>query len=237
MIGRRAREPHTLAGAYAMDALDEKDRTGFERHLTRCEACAREVGELRETAARLAVASAAPPPPGLKERVLAAAARTRQQAPAVPAPARRLVRPLVAATAVALVVLTVVFGLSSSDAHQRLDQMRQREQAIAAVLSAHDARMMTTPVTGGGTATIVMSHREGALVFTASGLPALPPSRGYELWLAGPAGQRPAGMLPAGNHGPVFATGLRAGDHLMLTVEPATGASHPTAPAMLDVSL
>jgi len=83
---RDAGEPHTLAGAYAMDALDAKDRACFERHLTRCEACAREVSELRETTARLAAASAVPPPPALKERLLSAAARTSQHAPVAPRP-------------------------------------------------------------------------------------------------------------------------------------------------------
>src|ERR1035438_4243761 len=29
----RRREPHTLAGAYAMDAISAPDRTRFERHL------------------------------------------------------------------------------------------------------------------------------------------------------------------------------------------------------------
>ena len=68
----------------------------------------------------------------------------------------------------------------------------------------------------------------------------LPASRGYELWLIGPAGDRPVTMLPAGPHGmtgPVIASGLRAGDHLALTAEPAGGAAHPAAPMMLDVVL
>jgi hypothetical protein len=37
--------------------------------------------------------------------------------------------------------------------------------------------------------------------------------------------------------GPVIASGLRAGDHLALTAEPASGTSQPTAPMMLDVAL
>ena len=107
-------------------------------------------------------------------------------------------------------------------------------------LTAHDAAMMAGPVAGGGTATIVMSHSRHALVFTAQGLHALPASRGYELWLIGPDGTRSVGMLPAGRHGmtgPVIASGLRQGDRLALTDEPASGSVHPTAPMMLDVVL
>ena len=77
-------EPHTLAGAYALDALAGTDRARFERHLARCEQCAQEISELREATARLATAAAAEPPPGLTERALAAAARTRQLPPAIP---------------------------------------------------------------------------------------------------------------------------------------------------------
>jgi hypothetical protein len=79
-----------------------------------------------------------------------------------------------------------------------------------------------------------------ALVFTAADLHALPASRGYELWLIGPAGDRLVTMLPAGPHdmtGPVIASGLQAGDHLALTAEPVGGAARPTAPMMLDVPL
>ena len=75
------REPHTLAGAYAMDAISEPDRDRFESHLTRCEECAQEIASLREATARLATATAVIPPAGLKERVMAAATVTRQQPP------------------------------------------------------------------------------------------------------------------------------------------------------------
>ena len=53
----RRPEPHTLAGAYALDAIDGPDRARFERHLARCLACAAELRELREAAARLAAAT------------------------------------------------------------------------------------------------------------------------------------------------------------------------------------
>src|SRR5260370_29053340 len=77
----RRPDPHTLAGAYAMEAAAGKDRARFERHLARCQACARELCGLREAASRLAGAVAAEPPGGLIERTLAAAARTPQQPP------------------------------------------------------------------------------------------------------------------------------------------------------------
>ena len=256
-------DEHTLAGAYAMDAISTKDRDRFERHLAECEQCAQEIASLREATALLGAAAAEPLPAGLKERVMAAAAITRQQPPADEAEAganarhgrvtaqagpwlRSLAWPgrlaLAAGGAVAAAVLAaaVVFGVANGSMQQQLDQAQTSSQQIAAVLTAHDAMMTAGPLVGGGTATIVMSHSRHALVFTAQGLRALPASRGYELWLIGPDGTRSVGMLPAGRHGmtgPVIASGLRQGDHLALTDEPAGGSAHPTTSMMLDVDL
>ncbi|HEY1626914.1 MAG TPA: anti-sigma factor [Streptosporangiaceae bacterium] len=237
------KEPHTLAGAYAMDALEPQDRARFEHHLTRCDACSQEVSELREATARLALATSVSPPSALKEQVIAAARSTRQHAPvtiAKPRLTNRRVLLIAAPAAAGLIAVATVFGLANSDNSQQLGQAQQRDQAIAAVMTARDATMMSGRVAGGGTARIVMSHQKRALVFMATGLPALPASASYELWLVGPGGDRPAGMLPAPAHGmtgPVIASGLRQGDHLMLTVEPAAGTAHPTTRMMLDIPL
>ncbi len=74
-------EWHVLTGSYAVDALTEQEREGFERHLHHCVSCDAEVRGLRETAARLALARSLRPPPGLQDRVLAATYRTRQLPP------------------------------------------------------------------------------------------------------------------------------------------------------------
>jgi len=142
--------------------------------------------------------------------------------------------------AVAAVAAAVVFGVSNGGMRDQLSRAQASSQQVAAVLTARDATMKTGTVRGGGTVTIVMSHSMRELVFTAADLRALPASWGYELWLAGPAGPRPVTMLPAGRHGmagPVVAAGLRPGDHLVLTAEPAGGASRPTTAMMVDVIL
>ena len=253
------RDAHTLAGAYAMDAIPAPDRERFERHLAGCEECAREITSLREATAMLGTAAAEPLPAGLKERVMAAAAMTRQQPPAEETePVRqargaragtwfgslawpgRLALAAGGAAAAAVLAVAVVFGVANGSMQQQLDQAQASSHQIAVVLTAQDAAMTTGPVAGGGTATIVMSPSRHALVFTAQGLHALPASRGYELWLIGPDGTRSIGMLPAGSHGmtgPVIASGLRQGDHLALTAEPADGSARPDTPMMLDMVL
>jgi anti-sigma-K factor RskA len=237
---------HTLAGAYAMDAISEPDRARFERHLAGCAACAQEITGLREATARLATATAVPPPSSMKERVMAAAALTRQQPPPVSEPGtgrpwRGRLRFAVAAVAAAVVLgAAVVFGVATGSMRDQLSQAQASSQQVAAVLTARDATMMTGAVTGGGTVTIVMSHSRHALVFTAADLHALPASRGYELWLIGPAGARPVAMLAVGAHdmtGPVIASGLRLGDHLALTAGPSGGTARPSAAMMLDVAV
>ena len=48
---------HTLAGAYAMDAVGTADRARFEQHLAACDECREEIRGLREATARLGQAA------------------------------------------------------------------------------------------------------------------------------------------------------------------------------------
>jgi anti-sigma-K factor RskA len=253
-------EPHTLAGAYAMDALDGRDRARFERHLARCQECAREVSGLHEATARLAVAAAAQPPPELKELLRAETARTRQLPPDItgsraasarrPGPARpagsrrgRMRRPArVPRLALALAGIAVLTGIAvwAVTGTSRLAAVAPHSSAIVAVLTAPDVTMISARVRTGGTATVVMSQRERSLVFAAVDLRSLPASQCYELWLVGSGLDRPAGLLPMPSHGmtgPVVASGLRSGDKLGLTVEPGMGTRHPTTPMLLVLAL
>jgi Anti-sigma-K factor rskA len=247
-----------------MDAVPPADRASFERHLLTCDQCRDDVRGLREAAARLAAAAAVPPRPELREQTMQAAARIRQLPPLVDGQQRlrlqgqrravslrRLVRPfqfsarpwlarIAVLAAVVLAVTATVFGLSMSSMQNRLTAAQQRDAAIAAILGARDATTLTAQVSTGGRATVVMSHRADALVFIASGLTALPASKAYELWLMGPAGATPAGMLPAGRHGmtgPMVVGRLTPGDQLAITVEPAVGASRPTSVPVVLVGL
>ena len=256
------RDLDSLAGPYALDALEagsERDR--FTRHLSRCQSCAAEVKGFREVATAMAFAAAAEPPAELRGRVLAAAARTRQlppgprlraggapsdsaQAGAAPARARwrRPARgpwPRLVAAGVAAVVFAAATaaGVTALRDEHRISQDQASGHELAAVLSAPDVVMLTAKVTGGGKATVLMSHHMRALVFAAAGLPPLPAAKGYELWLIGPSGSRPQGMLPAGVARPVMVAGLAGGDQVGVTVEPRTGSAQPTTRPVLLMPL
>jgi hypothetical protein len=248
---------HVLAGVYALDGIDDDaERTRFEHHLRRCQQCADEVRELSATATRLGFAATQPPPPQMRERVLAAAARTRQLPPVVdharPAaeprkrrattrargarPSPRLAWGVVAASLVVIVVLTTVLLRTQSE----LNQSRAHQVAIQRVLEAPDARALTQRISVGGTATVVYSHSRHALILTSAHLPPPPNGKVYELWLLGPPRVRPAGLLPGsaqGHTSPVLVSGFVPGDQLGMTVEPAGGTNRPTTQPILVMPL
>lgn len=258
---RRAMELHTLVGAYVMDALPETERVGFERHLGSCEQCRDDVRGLREATAALSAAVAGQPPAQVRERTLRAASRLRQFPPVLPEHSHRREHPVnrsasarlaglmlrdwrtrsvTAAAAAVLVAAAVLLGLHTTSMQDRLSAAEQRDHDIAVVLGAADATTLTAKVTTGGTATVVMSHRNRALVVITHGLPALPSSRGYEVWLMNSSGDRPEGMLPparAGMTDPMVVSRLGPGDRLGLTVEPSVGTTQPTSALIVLVNL
>ena len=254
---RHRAEPHTLSGAYVLDALSDRDRALFERHLARCPPCAREVAELREATAGLARAASAAPPSALIPRVLKSAGQVRQLPPAIgglatggigrvtrgrtPRKLSSRTRPrLAGALAVALLAAGAVLGAVAWHAEDEVSAGQERAQLIARVLNAPDAVMHTDRIRTGGSATVVMSGRDHELVFTTTGLAWLPAGRCYQLWLMGSAGDRSAGMLPSPHNGmtsPVVASGIRAHDRVALTIEPEGGTSHPTRPPILVMPL
>jgi Anti-sigma-K factor rskA len=247
---------HTLAGAYAMDAVSDDERGSFAAHLTDCEQCRIDVRELREATARLGMAAAVRPRPELRERAIRAASHTSQLGPVIkenPATAgqagkaggaaalRQAVRRLRSArisvraglvAATVLAAAAAVLGGVTNSAMQQLHHSEHQDHLIDAVFNAPDHIMLSGQVVTGGTATVVMSHREHAAVVMAHDLRALPGNLAYEIWLMGPGGTRPAGMLtsqPGGMAGPAIVSGLGRDDMIALTVEPMTGAKKPTS--------
>jgi hypothetical protein len=243
---------HALSGAYALDALEgaaERDR--FTRHMSRCPSCVSEVRGFREVATALAFAAAAEAPPELRDRVLTAAARTRQQPPEVRTharPRRRLAWPhgvpwvpwLSGAIAAASIVVAVLFGFAQAHTQQELNQIRAQNQAISLLLSSPQVTLLSESTTKGGVATVVLAAARHQLVVVTNGLPALPAGKVYQLWLIGKTKTVSAGLLPpaeAGRTPAVLASGVVKGDTLGLTVEPAPGSAQPTTKPILALPL
>lgn len=254
----RREELHVLTGGYALDVLDEPEREEFERHLRRCASCAAEVRGLRETAARLAMAVALQPPPAMGQRVLAAAYRIRQlpplagqrlragrwhftgrvlggrrgsdHGPGRQPQGRRALRPrLAAGLAAASLAVAVALGAAQISIRHQLDAARTASAEIATVVGAPDARVEKMATSAGGTVIAVVSAGQHAAVVSTRGMAALPAGRIYQLWVMTPVGARSAALLPGtGRSGPDLASGVRPGDKIGITVEPAGGTSRPT---------
>ena len=235
---------HVLSGSYVLDALSAPERDSFERHLLHCPLCQDEVRGLRETAARLGLAKTADPPPQLRQRVLAAAYRTRQLPPPVSdrpaqqgtqhvARRRPLIGRLAATLAAAAVVVVATLGINQAVTSHRPAGV---SATIGRVVAAPDARTETLRTAMGGTVTVVVSADERAAVISARGMRSLPSTETYQLWVMGPGGARSAGLLSGtGQIAQVLASGVEPGDRIGITVEPAGGMSSPTTTPVIAV--
>jgi len=214
-------EMHVLTGGYALDALAPQETDAFERHLQHCGPCEAEVRGLRETAARLALAKARRPPARLQRRVLAAAYRTRQLPPLPsphpapvrrrwphPAPVRRRVPRPVRILAAVAGAAALVLGM-----------------AQLAIAHRPDVSVQTAWTSAGGAVTLIVTRSDQDALLTAARLPAPPDGRVYQVWVIGAAGTRSAGFLSGTG---LALTGVRAGERVGVTVEPAGGTSQPT---------
>ncbi|MFD5074223.1 anti-sigma factor domain-containing protein [Streptomyces sp. NPDC058371] len=235
---------HTLAGAYALDALDPDERAAFEAHLDSCAECRQEVDEFAATAVRLALATSVTPPPALKGAVLRRITEVRQEPPRATTPRTRgsglrYSTRGAGRWALAACLAAAALGGVATWQHQEARQARQevgRAQAeaerLAAVLTAPDARTHTARLPDGARGTVVVSKSLNRAVFTASGLASLPEGKTYELWFSERGSMRPAGLLDAHRadqavvmDGPVGGAG-----GMGITVEPAGGSATPSLP-------
>jgi anti-sigma-K factor RskA len=229
---------HILTGAYALDALDDVERAGFERHLRDCDSCTIEVMEFRESAVSLAERVFDAAPVGMRSRVLAEVRTTRQQSPGRVSLHRPSLRRTLA-TAVAAMVIAAGAGLGG------VAWQGHRAAHTAQVEASGLARVMTDPgrieVVGapsvGGTATVVAAG--GSAVFATDKLPAPPTGKAYQLWLIRPDQKiTSAGLLKLRHgSGQSLVTGVTVGSQVAVSVEPAGGSKQPTTKPVLALTV
>jgi anti-sigma-K factor RskA len=228
---------HTLAGAYALDALPPDEERFFESHLSQCAACRQEVAELRATAAVLASGAAEPAPQGLRERVLAQIDVTRQEPPILDGDVEdqisRTTRLKATLTSVAAAALIVIVGLTAVVArlNGRLDDLEARSGEVYQVLAAEDVRTVEMS-TDGGNARVIVSESAGKGVFLAQGLDEAPEGKVYELWLIQDGQPAPAGLFEPDQEGAtvqILAGDVSRADAVAVTIEPEGGSPQPTS--------
>jgi len=236
-------------------------------HLAACPTCRHALSEVAGDLALLGMAADSEPlPAGARERFVqriaaeprSLAQQTRTLPFIAPASARR--RPLLTFApwmlAAAMLVAAVYLGSQVSQLRSSRDQARaevqklavqsERAQEVLEVLTAPTAQRVTltegkpAPAPTGRTSYM---PEHGALVFVASNLHALPPSKAYELWVIPANGHppMPAGMFRPDEHGsasvvlPPLPVGIAA-KAFAVTIEAAEGSPVPTSPVLMSGS-
>lgn len=243
---------HTLAGAYALDALPAEEREFFERHLSICDACEREVADYAATAALLAADASEPPPGQLRDRVLALVDQTRQQpplrtaAPADASAARNRFQSWLPSVAAGLAVGVVALSGVAIDLRNEIDTLDRQvadmvlQDDVVEVLAAADT--VTVPLEGSPESALrfMYSPSLDRGVLAADGLPAAPPDSVYELWLYHDGQPVPGQLFAPDGQGVAVAVvdGSVAGaEQVAVTVEAQGGALAPTGPAVAHAGL
>jgi anti-sigma-K factor RskA len=240
-----------LATAYALGSLEGGDLARFEALLRADDAEA--LAALRDAESTLVdLAAAAPlsPPPAVKAALMAriAAGPAAPSAPALAVPRRRRpVWPIILSGAMAAGIAAVVVGWSVSSTYEkRLDALARDADQLKAELRSQQAviailRDPTTQVVAlaglppAPTARArMMWHANAGGVFVATGLPAPPPGKTYQLWaIAGSDAPVSAGVFSVDARGTGSLSvsplpGVGAVNTFAVTLEPAGGLPAPS---------
>lgn len=154
---------------------------------------------------------------------------------------------LSAAAAVAVVFLGVglgVGGVLSPGGESPRPGTSQSTSVLDGIYAASDFQRSSTPVQGGGTATVVWSQDLGKSAVILDGVEAAPKGKTYELWYidskAAGGAITSAGLMDQyadGVHSAVLTGKVRDGVTVGITVEPAGGSKQPTTTPIAAVPL
>ena len=228
---------HTLAGAYAIDAVTADECEAFRTHLAECQACRDEVRELRDAAAQMGASESLRAPSHLRSRVLAAVDQTPQLPPLVTplrrgtTQARRVSRPrLLIAAAAAVAVAAVGVGVNQLE-HRDAPVMAA---SVSTVFHAADAHQATVSTSNGGRVTVATSQSLGKMAVETDGLPKLGNRQVYQIWTMTNGVAISAGVLKDLRDGASMAMpGQRT--QVAITIEPSGGSAQPTTKPIVTV--
>jgi anti-sigma-K factor RskA len=224
------------AGAYVLGALPEDERSGFEAHVSTCDACRMEIDELAGAADALPVsAPAMVPPPALKARIMAevnreaallAAAGSGADRPEAK-PARRERRRWFGFQSIALACATLLAGIGVG----------------AAVFAGGGGKTLPVAATGAAAKAVAEVDVSGdKAVLVAHNMPEPGQGKTYQVWLKRPgeAPQPTSALFTPLSDGSATATvtgDLHDGDQILVTAEPEGGSPMPTSNPVLAAQM
>ena len=240
-----------LAELYALDAVTDAERSAIDEYISSAPEAERSsflerVRQARETLAttfraeeeppvdlfaRIVSQLPARPAPQLEQAMDGddlSAVRQRREERRRPAAARRWLAGVAAAAVIALGGVGV--GAYIADQNDPLNQ----------VVRADDVREASVDVSGGGTATLLISSSKDAVVVRMNGVPAPPAGKVYQMWLIPKDGSAPVSqglMDEAALSKPAVVKGIASAASLGITVEPVGGSAVPTLPTVADAAL
>jgi anti-sigma-K factor RskA len=214
---------HDLTPAYALDALDERERAEYEAHLATCESCRTELSSLQESAAALAYSVPAPAPPAqLRERVLEQARSEGSNVVAL-----RPHRVNYALGAVAAVAASIAIALGIWNA------MLLSERDDRSVLTNPDARVIELPEQG-PIAGRLHVDTDGEATLVVDSMPTAP-DKDYEIWVIEGETPRPAGVFDGGRRIVRLSRPVPPGASVAVTLERNGGVQRPTTQPLFVV--
>jgi len=240
-------ELSTLVGAYALDALDEPERTLFEAHLADCTECTAEVVSLRAAAAELSHTTTISAPAAVRSELLSTISRVRPLPPpragAVTALNQRLPRrrlwPAIAAACALIAIATTGWAVQE---HRQLTGHRVSPTALSSVFDSADLATATVSLGGSAHATLIYSKAKQRVVLIGQHIPAPPAGKTYQIWMLGPNGSAISGGVfrpdPDGTVLVQASGDLQHTAQMGISVEQAGGASRPTPGAIVaDIAI
>jgi anti-sigma-K factor RskA len=220
------REIADLLPGFALGSLDIEDERGVREHLAGCTLCRRELASLRRIVGELAAAlPPSPPPPELEARIMSALHRARPRSRP-----RRL--PILASAALAMIA---ALGAGNIVQWQRSRVAVSPRGAQALVTLTMEGRGSSEAAFG----TVVLDPEDNEGVVAVRGLPALGPSRAYQLWLIKSSRRASGGLFSVDAHGYGslildVPPGLKDFDSFLVTTEPMGGSAAPTTGAVME---
>ena len=230
---------HQLAAAYALDAVDERERAVFEAHYPTCPVCRPEVAGFRETLSQVAASVATVPPTSLKASVMEEIGATRQLSPLLPgsvidlATHRQRRQTMTRALTVAAALLLLAAGAFIVGRNTTDDNYAT---AAAAVIGRPDTRITTLDGTGSGSFRVAWSPSAGRIVVMGDGLADPGPGKAYELWLVDDSGAHAVRLLDKAKGQEVRRVVAIHGSpsQWAITVEPEGGVDKATGPIIFS---